>query len=155
MLGRISSGVLAEDRRAAVTELQSLVAESPSAQLAVGAMGCTSFVSFEENFKHVHCRLKNTCYMLLHVETGFPVLLSVLKEERDDVEIIRAALETLVSALSPIDTAHGQKNEIQPASINSDLLSRESESISLLLSLLVSLSLSLSYLSFEDLLDCC
>lgn len=35
----ISNGVLAEDRRAAMAELQSLVAESHSAQLALGAMG--------------------------------------------------------------------------------------------------------------------
>lgn len=105
LLDRISNGVLAEDRRAAVTELQALVAESRSAQLAVGAM-------------------------------GFPILLSVLKEERDDVEIIRGSLETLVSALTPTDTGHEQKNGIQPASMNSDLLSRESEIISLLLSLL-------------------
>lgn len=104
LLDRISNGVLAEDRRSAITELQQVVAESSSAQLAFGAM-------------------------------GFPVLLSLLKEERDDTEIIRGALETLVSALTPID-AVGQKNEIRPASMNSDILSRESENISLLLSLL-------------------
>jgi len=45
LLDRISNGVLADDRRAAVTELQSLVAESRSAQLAVGAMGDSSFLS--------------------------------------------------------------------------------------------------------------
>jgi len=86
---------------------------------------------------------------VLHFATGFPVLLSVLKEERDDVEIVRGALETLVSALTPIDTVQ-VKNEIQPASINSDLLSRESESISLLLSLLVSSFLQCPVLSFKD-----
>ncbi|KAK8954397.1 Golgin candidate 6 [Platanthera zijinensis] len=105
LLDRISNGVLAEDRRSAITELQQVVAESSSAQLAFGAM-------------------------------GFPVLLSVLKEERDDTEIIRGSLETLVSALTPIDAVQGQKNEIRPASMNSDILSRESENISLLLSLL-------------------
>ncbi|XP_073116828.1 golgin candidate 6 [Elaeis guineensis] len=104
-LDRINNGVLVEDRRAAITELQSLVAESRSAQMAFGA-------------------------------TGFPILLNVLKEERDDVEMVRGALETLVSALTPIGTTDGLKNEVQPASMNSDLLSRESESISLLLSLL-------------------
>ncbi|XP_012834296.1 PREDICTED: LOW QUALITY PROTEIN: golgin candidate 6 [Erythranthe guttata] len=67
---------------------------------------------------------------------GFPVLLSVLKEERDDVEMVRGALETLVSALTPIEHARSSKNEVQPALMNSDLLSREIESISLLLSLL-------------------
>ncbi|XP_077226549.1 golgin Putative 6 [Tasmannia lanceolata] len=105
LLDRISNGVLAEDRRAAIAELQSLVAESRSAQLAFGAM-------------------------------GFPVLMAVLKEERDDVEMVRGALETLVSACNPIGHVHGPQNEVQPSLMNSDLLSREPESISLLLSLL-------------------
>lgn len=39
MLDRISNGVLAEDRRTAVSDLQSIVAESRAAQLAFGAMG--------------------------------------------------------------------------------------------------------------------
>ncbi|KAK3020228.1 hypothetical protein RJ639_046860 [Escallonia herrerae] len=105
LLDRISNGVLAEDRRSAMAELQSVVAESRAAQLAFGAM-------------------------------GFPVLLSVLKDERDDVEMVRGALETLVSALTPIAHAKGPKNEVQPALMNTDLLSREAESISLLLSML-------------------
>ncbi|TKY63193.1 Golgin candidate 6 [Spatholobus suberectus] len=67
---------------------------------------------------------------------GFPVLLSVLREERDDVEMVRGALETLVSALTPINHAKGSSKEVQPALMNTDLLSREAESISLLLSLL-------------------
>jgi hypothetical protein len=104
-LDRISNGVRSDDRRAAMTELQSLVAESRQAQMAFGAI-------------------------------GFPVLLHVLREDREDVELIRGTLETLVSALTPIETSHGPKNEVQPASMNSDLLSRESENISLLLSLL-------------------
>ncbi|RZC68152.1 hypothetical protein C5167_031407 [Papaver somniferum] len=105
LLDRISNGVLAEDRRSAMTELQSIVAESRSAQLAFGAM-------------------------------GFPVLMGVLREERDDVEMVRGAVETLVSALTPIGSAQGPKNEVQATLMNSDLLSREEENISLLLSLL-------------------
>ncbi|GER54491.1 golgin candidate 6 [Striga asiatica] len=105
LLDRISNGVLAEDRRSAMAELQAVVAETHAAQMSFGAM-------------------------------GFPVLLSVLKEERDDVEMVRGALETLVSALSPIEHAKASKNEIQPALMNSDLLAREVDSISLLLSLL-------------------
>ncbi|XP_022740122.1 golgin candidate 6-like isoform X2 [Durio zibethinus] len=105
LLDRISNGVLAEDRRTAIAELQSVVAESRAAQLAFGAM-------------------------------GFPVLMAVLKKERDDVEMVHGALETLVSALTPIDHAKGPTNEVQPALMNTDLLSRESDSISLLLSLL-------------------
>jgi hypothetical protein len=69
---------------------------------------------------------------------GFPILLNVLKEDREDVELVRGALETFVSALTLIETSQGPKTEVQPASVNSDLLSRETENISLLLSLLVS-----------------
>ena len=69
---------------------------------------------------------------------GFPILLNILKEDREDVELVRGALETFVSALTPIETSQGPKTEVQPASLNSDLLSRETENISLLLSLLVS-----------------
>ncbi|XP_068303794.1 golgin candidate 6-like [Pyrus communis] len=105
LLDCISNGKLAEDRRTAMLELQSVVAETSAAQLAFGAM-------------------------------GFPVMMGILKEERDDVEMVRGALETLVSALTPIDHAKGPKNEIQPAIMNTDLLSREADSISLLLSLL-------------------
>lgn len=39
LLDRISNGKLAEDRRNAMAELQSVVAESQAAQLAFGAMG--------------------------------------------------------------------------------------------------------------------
>lgn len=39
LLDRISNGVLAEDRRNAIIELQSVVAETRAAQLAFGAMG--------------------------------------------------------------------------------------------------------------------
>ncbi|KAG6388288.1 hypothetical protein SASPL_153490 [Salvia splendens] len=56
LLDRISNGVLADDKRNALAELQAVVAESNDAQLAFGAM-------------------------------GFPILLNVLKEEREDVEM--------------------------------------------------------------------
>ncbi|KAK9053123.1 hypothetical protein SSX86_029753 [Deinandra increscens subsp. villosa] len=104
LLDCISNGKLAEDRRNAMAELQSVVAESHAAQLAFGEM-------------------------------GFPVLLAVLRE-REDVEMVRGALETLVSALTPIAHAKLHANEVQPALMNADLLSREGQSISLLLSLL-------------------
>lgn len=51
---------------------------------------------------------------------------------------VRGALETLLGALTPIDHARAQKTEVQAALMNSDLLSREAENITLLLSLLVS-----------------
>ncbi|KVH95366.1 Armadillo-like helical [Cynara cardunculus var. scolymus] len=124
LLDCISNGKLAEDRRNAMAELQSVVAESHAAQLAFGEM-------------------------------GFPVLLGVLRE-RDDVEMsgivpgtmaakkvedleekmVRGALETLVSALTPIAHPKLHANAVQPALMNTDLLSREGQSISLLLSLL-------------------
>lgn len=42
-----------------------------------------------------------------------------------------------MSALTPIEHGKAHKNEVQPALMNGDLLSREADSISLLLSLLV------------------
>lgn len=104
-LDRISNGTIPDDRRLAMTELQSFMVESRSAQMSFGAM-------------------------------GFPILLNVLKEDREDVELVRGALETFVSAVTPIETSQGPKTEVQPASLNSDMLSRETENISLLLSLL-------------------
>lgn len=66
---------------------------------------------------------------------------------------VRGALETFVYALTPLDPAKGPKNDVQPALMNSDLLSREVDSISLLLSLLVSLSpsdiMDLLYLALQ------
>ncbi|XLT24312.1 hypothetical protein HN873_055604, partial [Arachis hypogaea] len=49
---------------------------------------------------------------------------------------VRGALETLVSALTPINHGKGSSNEVQLALMNTDLLSREADIISLLLSLL-------------------
>lgn len=66
---------------------------------------------------------------------------------------VRGAIETFVYALTPLDPAKGPKNDVQPALMNSDLLSREVDSISLFLSLLVSLSpsdiMDLLYLAFQ------
>ncbi|PWA87641.1 Armadillo-like helical [Artemisia annua] len=104
LLDCISNGKLAEDKRNAMAELQAIVAESHSAQLAFGTM-------------------------------GFPVLFGVLKE-RDDVEMVRGAVETLLSALTPTRHAKSHSNEVQPAVMNADLLSRDEQNISLLLNLL-------------------
>ncbi|KAF5938543.1 hypothetical protein HYC85_022802 [Camellia sinensis] len=115
LLDRISNGVLAEDRRTVIAELQFVVAGSRAAQLAFEAM-------------------------------GFPVLLRVLKEEHDDVEMCS---RNSCECLAPINQAKALKNEVQPTSINTDLLSREAESISLLLSLLVTQSHS-NYSSWNN-----
>lgn len=52
---------------------------------------------------------------------------------------VRGALETLLGALTPIDHARAQKTEAHAALMNSDLLSREADNITLLLSLQVRL----------------
>ncbi|KAL0792661.1 hypothetical protein Bca101_064038 [Brassica carinata] len=105
LLDRISNGTLPDDRRNAIVELQSVVAESNAAQLAFGA-------------------------------SGFPVVVGILKDQRDDVEMVRGALETLLGALTPMDHSRSKKTEVHAAPMNSDLLSREAENITLLLSLL-------------------
>lgn len=121
-----------------MTELQSLVAESRSAQMSFGAMGISFHLGAWYLCIHLYEQLMCDTFLLI-CKIGFPVLLNVLKEDREDVELVRGALETLVSALTPIETSQGLKTEVQPASMNSDLLSRETDNISLLLSLLVSL----------------
>lgn len=92
LLDRISNGVLAEDRRNAIAELQSVVAETRAAQLAFGAMG-------EYIFIHIFIYIYMYIFNLFTSIAGFPVLLSVLKEERDDVEMVRKLLDLqLISA---------------------------------------------------------
>lgn len=46
LLDRISNGVLAEDRRTAMAELQSVVAESHAAKMAFGVMGMCFFSNY-------------------------------------------------------------------------------------------------------------
>jgi hypothetical protein len=50
-------------------------------------------------------------------------------------------METLMSALTPIETSQGPNTQVQPALVNSNMLSRETENISLILILLVSTNL--------------
>ncbi|CAO2827276.1 unnamed protein product [Amaranthus hypochondriacus] len=105
LLDRINNGTKSEDRRMAMVELQSVVAENNAAQLAFGV-------------------------------AGIPVILTVLKEERDNVEMVRGAVETLVSSLTPLNHAKAANVELEASKMNADLLSREVDNISLLLSLL-------------------
>ena len=58
MLDRISNGTLPDDRRSAIVELQSVVAESNAAQLAFGASGkCLSFFLFSV-LRLTECEIK-------------------------------------------------------------------------------------------------
>lgn len=82
LLDRISNGKLAEDRRNAISDLQLVVSETHSAQLAFGAMGTchifrTSYGFWSCPELHVLC-----------IFAGFPVMLGVLKEDRDDTEMV-------------------------------------------------------------------
>ncbi|KAI3959482.1 hypothetical protein MKW98_019072 [Papaver atlanticum] len=115
LLERIKNGEEEDSKRIeALDELQSVVEESVSAQLAFG-------------------------------ELGISVLMGVIKSERDNEKMVKGALETLASALTPIAPEGGVKNEIQPAMMNSDLLCREAENISLLLGLLDSDNFTVQY----------
>eukprot|EP00850_Spirogloea_muscicola_P018954 SM000179S03426 [mRNA] locus=s179:217937:219229:- [translate_table: standard] len=66
---------------------------------------------------------------------GFPVLSDVLKDERDDIEMVRGALEALINGLQVVPGL-GKEGELQPGKLNCELFSREPHSIALLLSLL-------------------
>ncbi|PWZ07156.1 Bifunctional dethiobiotin synthetase/7,8-diamino-pelargonic acid aminotransferase, mitochondrial [Zea mays] len=46
-------------------------------------------------------------------------------------------METFMSALTPIETSQGPNTQVQPALVNSNMLSRETENISLILILLL------------------
>ncbi|CAI7920893.1 unnamed protein product, partial [Closterium sp. NIES-53] len=77
---------------------------------------------------------------------GIPVLLSVLREDREDVDLIRGALEVLVAGLAAGAGGGGaeqrerewgqQQQRVAPGVINSELFAREPHSIALLLALL-------------------
>jgi hypothetical protein len=64
-----------------------------------------------------------------------------LKEDREDIELVRSVLETFMSALTPIEMSQGPNTQVEPALVNSNMLSREMENISLILILLVSTNL--------------
>ncbi|THF99447.1 hypothetical protein TEA_018258 [Camellia sinensis var. sinensis] len=57
---RISNGVLAEDRRTAIAELQFVVTESRTAQLAFGAIAFGACSSCKIQFIKFYCRLSGT-----------------------------------------------------------------------------------------------
>lgn len=87
LLDRISNGTLPDDRRTAILELQSVVAESNAAQLAFGASGkCLFFLFYVTRLIDCEIKSKVTVYILLI--SGFPVILGILKEQRDDVEMV-------------------------------------------------------------------
>mmetsp|Transcript_16779 Transcript_16779/g.54870 ORF Transcript_16779/g.54870 Transcript_16779/m.54870 type:complete len:955 (-) Transcript_16779:69-2933(-) len=65
---------------------------------------------------------------------GFPILLSLVQDEREDVELLRGSLEGLLAALTP----HGSNPAVSadPALVNAELFSREPQAVALLLNLL-------------------
>ena len=65
---------------------------------------------------------------------GLHVLCAVLREDLDDVELVRGALEALLQAV----TRHADKAAagVEPAAVNAELLSRDPRTLALLLSLL-------------------
>jgi len=70
---------------------------------------------------------------------GFPVLAEVLREDREDVELLQGALEVLINACGPPPASHGDthaRKEVQAGALNSDLFAREPSNTYLLLSLL-------------------
>ncbi|KAK9814747.1 hypothetical protein WJX72_010794 [[Myrmecia] bisecta] len=67
--------------------------------------------------------------------SGFPVLCGVLRDERNDVEMVRSALECLLVATSP-QLGHSNKEGPRPGAINAELFMRGKDNVALLLSLL-------------------
>ncbi|KAG0630720.1 hypothetical protein M758_1G199600 [Ceratodon purpureus] len=67
---------------------------------------------------------------------GFPILMAVFREERQDLEMVRGALETILHALTTEDPGQEESGQVQAGKVNSELLAREPASIALLLGLL-------------------
>lgn len=70
---------------------------------------------------------------------GLPILVTVLQEDRDDVDLVRGALECLVAAMAPV-SVQGQQDsnsqEAQAGAVNAELFARKPENVLLLLNLL-------------------
>ncbi|KAL2641338.1 hypothetical protein R1flu_008925 [Riccia fluitans] len=105
LLERIQHGVLADDRRAAMSELQIVVAEDRAAKVAFGSM-------------------------------GFPIIMAIFRDEREDIDMIRGALETLLASVTSEGSFHEEQSGMIPHGVNSEVFARESGSVAMLLSLL-------------------
>lgn len=79
LLERINDGRLPEDRRAAVSELRDMVNDNALAQLALGSMGELSMLSKDgKNVENISV-------------SGFPIMLQVLRDEREDLEMVKCS----------------------------------------------------------------
>ena len=67
---------------------------------------------------------------------GFPVLLSILREDRDDIELVRGALEALLQAVTQLPHVSASSGGVDAAVINTELLGRDARTVSLLLEML-------------------
>lgn len=71
-------------------ELQSVVSESRAGQMAFGAMGqCLYLIIYMQIPFLFSSPSYNDDYLNRLFLAGFPVILSVLKEERDDFEMVQ------------------------------------------------------------------
>ncbi|GKB84191.1 golgin candidate 6 isoform X1 [Tanacetum coccineum] len=143
LLDCISNGKLAEDKRNAMAELQAIVAESHSAQLAFGTMGFPVLFGVLKERDDVEMRRRGR--PKLRWEDRLKLDMKELLLWTDRISIcgrfrhllsVRGAVETLLSALTPTRHAKSHSNEVQPAVMNADLLSRDEQNISLLLNVL-------------------
>ncbi|CAM6096716.1 unnamed protein product [Calypogeia fissa] len=118
LLERIQHGVLQDDRRAAVSELQVVVAEDVSAKMAIGSF-------------------------------GFPVLMSIFREDREDIDMLRGGLETLLAAVSSDGPPQEGQGQMMPHIVNSELFAREPDGVALILSLLDEVDFYVRYYTLQ------
>ena len=79
-------------------------------------------------------------------QIGLHVLLSIARDERDDVDLVRGALEALLQALTPVPAEHVTPSAgVSPAAVNTELLGRETRHVALLLELLDDADLYVRY----------
>ncbi|KAA6420456.1 MAG: golgin candidate 6-like [Trebouxia sp. A1-2] len=67
---------------------------------------------------------------------GLPMLCTVVKEERQDIEMLRGALECLTIVIGPPSQAESAGKGPHPAAVNAEMFSRGKDNIGMLLGFL-------------------
>lgn len=157
LLQRAADGVLAEDRREALADLRDLLSHNAQASCSVIHSGHPIILC--ANLPAIATSLQA---QLAVGAQGLPVLCNIVKEEREDTDMLRAALECLTIAIGNPTQQSESSGKVQwcvahllgatkrpilttcfdcmqgpqPAALNAELFSRGKDNVEVLLGLL-------------------
>lgn len=84
----------------------------------------------------LHCASHTTQAQLALGNMGMPILISILRDERQDTALLRGAVECLHVSMAQAPKSHQQETQATPAhAMNAEMYTRNKEHMSLLLSL--------------------